>query len=164
MDMEQLKQKAIQQYLAKPASSGYACGCMGPQPIYDFKKEKSAYEVELVNKEQRMSFIINVHKSFNLSLEDAKKKVDNKDVGFDNPYSCKSFKEKCQNEGFETKVIKNPSGLYPECPCGMRNVEEVEGFFIKVNEIRTTEGIKLDAILLGPVGGPYENTNRQYEF
>lgn len=155
MDMEKLKKKAIQQYLAKPARVGYACGCMGPQPIHQFKKEKSAYEIELVNKEQRMSFIMKVHKSLNLSLEEAKKKVDGNNLGFDNTYSCESFKEKCEREGIEIQVIKNPNGLYPECPCGMRNVEEVDGFFIKVNEVRSPEGINLEAIFLGPVGGPY---------
>jgi len=45
--------------------------------------------------------------------------------------------------------------LYPLCPCRMQLVEEVNGQFYEIKESRSPDGITHEAILYGPVGGPY---------
>lgn len=45
--------------------------------------------------------------------------------------------------------------LYPLCPCGMQMIEEVDGQFYEIKERRSPDGITHEAVLFGPVGGPY---------
>lgn len=42
---------------------------------------------------------------------------------------------------------------YPVCPCAMQWVEEVDGSFYRIQVDETGAGV--DAVCLGPVGGPY---------
>lgn len=153
--------KAIEIYLAKPKSeygSG-GCACMGRRLIPGFEVKENPYSLELEDNSKRSKFIIQVHKRFGVSMAEAKQYVDNKNVGFDNPYICKNFKEDLEQVGITTKIIKKPCGEYPDCSCRMDYVVEVENNYYRIEK---DEKEQLKAVLLGPVGGPYQNVDWLY--
>jgi hypothetical protein len=43
----------------------------------------------------------------------------------------------------------------PYCPCAMKWVEEVDGDYYQIHEVRVLTGKTYSATLIGPVGGPY---------
>lgn len=150
------EQQAIDIFLAKPKSeyrSG-GCACMGRSMIAGFEVKEQPYSLEVKDNTQRSKFIIQVHKRFDVSMAQAKEMVDNKNVGFDNSYICKNFKEDLDEAGIKTEVVKKPSGEYPECSCRMDNVVEVEGVYYRIEKDKNNQ---LKAVILGPVGGPYQN-------
>jgi hypothetical protein len=85
------KQTAIRQYLAKPPSYGYACGCMGQATL----------------------------------------------------------------PGYEDKPWGPERKVEPLCRCAMRMVERVNDNYYLIDEVRSPNGIKVEAKFIGPVGGPY---------
>lgn len=153
------EQLAIRQYLEKPLSGAYACGCVGRQPIED--EPGSAFNFELKIKsyppEVRKEVIQAIRRCSGLGLIESKLKLDNGDsFNFDDKYYCAKFKNELEYMGVQCEVIENKPLMYPYCPCAMRNVMEVEGNFYEVVENRSAEGVTHDAYLIGPIGGPYE--------
>lgn len=155
--MESLQKKAIEKYLAKPKKqySNGGCACMGRSMITGFEVKELPYSLELQDNSQRSKFIIQVHKRFGVSMAQAKDMVDNKNVGFDNPYICKDYKEQLEDSGITTQIVKKPSGEYPDCSCRMDEVVEVEKIYYRIEK----ENNQLKAVMLGPVGGPYQNVD-----
>lgn len=89
-------------------------------------------------------------------MEEAKSKVDENKVGFDNPYICEDFINQIKEKGIDVEVIKNPTGLEPFCRCKMYNVVKVEDNYYQVKENCSANDIKHEVVCLGKVGGPYK--------
>lgn len=152
------EQQAIEMYLAKPQRkySNGGCACMGRSSIPGFEVKEHPYSLEVKDNSQRSKFIIQVHKRFDVSMAQAKDMVDKKNVGFDNPYICKNFKEYLDEVGIHTEIIKKPCGEYPDCGCRMDKVVEVDNTYYR---IETDNENQYKAVMLGPVGGPYQNVD-----
>lgn len=150
------EQQAIDIYLAKPKReySNGGCACMGRSNIPGFEVKENPYSLEVKDNNQRSKFIIQVHKRFDVSMAQAKGMVDEKNVGFDNPYICQNFKKDLEQIGIVTDFVKKPCGEYPECSCHMDAVVEVENIYYRIEKDEKNE---LKAVILGPVGGPYQN-------
>lgn len=154
--MKTSEQQAIDKFLAlPPINHRGACACIGAQFIKGFVITEEPYNIELKNPEQRSKFVIQVHKYFNITLKEAKEKVDSHKVDFDNPFIAKKFNEELGEAGIETEVIKKPTGLYPDCHCRMRNIIEVDGSYYKVKENKSNTEMHYNVYFLGKVGGPY---------
>lgn len=156
--MNSQEQKAVEVYLAKPQKqySRGGCACMGRRVIPGFEVKENPYNLELEDNSQRTKFIIQVHKIFDVSMAEAKNMVDNKNVGFDNPYICKRVKEDLEQIGIMTDFVKKPCGEYPDCSCRMDKVVEVEGIYYRIEKDNVNQ---YKAVELGPVGGPYKNVD-----
>lgn len=151
-----IEQRAIREFLAKPVSYGGACACMGPREIPNFELKEDPYVVKLLNEEHRTNYILFVKKYFNISMGESKEKVDENNVGFDNPYICEDFVKQAKVNGIDVEIKYNPTGLEPYCGCSMFNVVEVDGSYYEVKENRSVDGITHEVILLGKIGGPYK--------
>lgn len=57
--------------------------------------------------------------------------------------------------GADVERIKEAPQMEPYCPCDMKWVEEVDGVYYKISEVRLPDGIKVTAKLVGSKGGPY---------
>lgn len=148
------EQKAIRQFLSKPAPYGSACGCMGPQSIGPEKSD--IFQLTINFEENRLEAIKLIHNYFKISLAEAKDKLEKNNVfDFEYDFQYKRLEEKLIEKNIKYTIKENPSMRYPVCPCAMSYVEEVDGQFYKIIENRSPDGITHQAILLGPVGGPY---------
>lgn len=149
---------AIRQYLSKPLSGGYACGCVGTQPIKNDDEIALNFELKIksYDNNKRKEVIQAIRQYTGLPLIESREHLDQKNVfGFEDQHYCSQLKNQLEAVGVQCEVIKNEVLLYPYCPCAMQKVMEVEGNFYEVTENRSPDGVTHKAQLLGPVGGPY---------
>jgi hypothetical protein len=147
---------AIRQHLSKPRPNCNACGCMGPQPINGAmcSQETEKFEISLHDSSDIKKVAIAIQKSLELGLAESLKLARTKRFTIESLFKWMLF-NKHLNDPTQVYVTQTGPRYEPDCPCGMKWVEKVDGGYYRVIERRSSEGVKYTAKWLGPFGGPY---------
>jgi hypothetical protein len=168
------EERAIRQWLSKPAPIPHACCCVGAAPIYDSNGCAPGYQTpaytlkatvpDNTEREAVMKMALVVKRVFQLSLEETKTFM--RDGTFTRVWREYVWPPSITKELVEAglniaDVQTNDIGIAyePRCRCAMAWVELVEdehgAFYYEINEHRSPDGITHTAKLIGPHRGPY---------
>jgi hypothetical protein len=71
--------------------------------------------------------------------------------------------EQLREAGATVETHDNKPPHEPVCPCEMDWVELVDGIYYQIYEVRSPDGIKIEAVEVGPQGGPYKKVKSRFE-
>jgi hypothetical protein len=157
------QETAIKQHLAKDRPSA-ACSCMGPQ-IIDYEKHGRNYVVyysikvtDFGTQPMAVTRLLRTDLGIDLNTVMSAKHSNL----FDGPVSCievyrSDLARKIRDAGGTVETYDNAPPMEPVCPCAMKMVELVDGIYYQISEIRSLDGIKFKAEIIGPKGGPYKS-------
>lgn len=157
------QETAIRQHLSKDRPYHAGCGCMGPQPIEPTARRKGMYgldswHITITSTGPNTVHVMRMLRNF-FQLTTAQV-LAVKTSPWKSP-DCfiesrqKDIAKELNNLGAIVELSNTKPPMNPLCPCSMAWVEEVDGAFYNISEIRSPDGITHTATLLGPVGGPY---------
>jgi ribosomal protein L7/L12 len=156
------QQRAIRQWLSKPAPNYGGCGCMGPQRLDGkWDHESVDADINIYSMGDTPIKVVQVLRAdMGMTLFDAKKLLDAKRGLLEKVVNAEKVDSNIRAAGGVCQIITPISNLEPECPCEMRTVEVVDGVYYKIIEHRSPDGITHEAFEIGPIGGPYKKVTK----